>query len=321
MSKSVRLGAAVRAALGVASIVWALAVPGAAHGRETISIGYQRSSALLILLKQNGTLETKLNGLGYDVSWHEFSAGLLDAMDTASVDLNADVADAFALFTQAANAALTYYAEETSSPGAQGIVVAEDSPIRTVADLKGKSIAVDKGSGAHYLLIAALRKAGLTPSDVQIRYLGAPDGLAAFRGHSVEAWSVWDPFLATEQRDDHARLIADGSGGVAQYNRFYTARTAFADAHPDVLRVVFAALADEGKWVKAHPHDAALALRPVWGNLPVETIELVLGRRSFGIVPVRRDQLGEQQRIADAYRAAGLIPGTLSASSIRIWTP
>lgn len=308
-------------ALAGASLIGALFAPHDAEARETVSISYQRSSTLFLLLKRTGELEKKLGALGYDVSWHEFSTGLLQSLNAGSVDLHADVADAFALFTQAANAPLTYYAEETSAPSAQAIIVPPDSPIHTIADLKGKRVAVSKGSGCNFLLLAALAKAGLTINDIQVRYLEAPDALAAFRGGNVDAWAIWDPFLAAQQRDAHVRVIADGSDGIAQYNRFYTATTSFAERHPDVLRVVFDELSATGKWVKAHPQEAAQILAPVWGNLPPPTVELANSRRSYAIVPVRRDQLGEQQRIADTYRAAGLIPAALKATDIRIWTP
>ncbi|WP_235851468.1 aliphatic sulfonate ABC transporter substrate-binding protein [Paraburkholderia acidicola] len=299
----------------------ALCLPSAASARETVSISYQRSSTLFILLKRTGELEKKLGALGYDVSWHEFSTGLLQSLNAGSVDLHADVADAFALFTQAANAPLTYYAEETSAPSAQAIIVPPDSSIRTVSDLKGKRVAVSKGSGCNFLLLAALAKAGLTINDIQVRYLEAPDALAAFRGGNVDAWVIWDPFLAAQQREAHVHVVADGSDGLAQYNRFYTATTSFAERHPDVLRAVFDELKETGQWVKAHPQEAAQILAPLWGNLPAPTVELANSRRSYAIVPVQRDQLGEQQRIADTYRAAGLIPATLKATDIRIWTP
>jgi sulfonate transport system substrate-binding protein len=292
-----------------------------AHARETVAIGYQRSSTLFILLKRTGELDKRLAALGYDVSWHEFTSGLLESMNAGSVDLNADVADAFALFTQAANAPLTYYAEETAAPSAQAIIVPENSPIHDIADLKGKRVAVARGSGCHYLLLAALKKAGLTLNDIQVRYLEAPDALAAFRGGNVDAWVIWDPFLAAEQRDHHVRVVADGRGGLVQYNRFYTATTAFANRHPDVLRVVFDELNATGKWVKAHPDEAAQILSPLWGNIAAPTVALANSRRSYDIVPVRRDQLAEQQRIGDTYYAAGLIPAALKATDIRIWTP
>ena len=320
-TKLPRLRTATVALLVTGALAGALCMPSAASARETVSISYQRSSTLFILLKRTGELEKKLGALGYDVSWHEFSTGLLQSLNAGSVDLHADVADAFALFTQAANAPLTYYAEETSAPSAQAIIVPPDSAIRTVSDLKGKRVAVSKGSGCNFLLLVALAKAGLTINDIQVRYLEAPDALAAFRGGNVDAWVIWDPFLAAQQREAHVRVVADGTDGLAQYNRFYTATTSFAERHPDVLRAVFDELQQTGQWVKAHPQEAAQILAPLWGNLPAPTVELANSRRSYAIVPVQRDQLGEQQRIADTYRAAGLIPAMLKATDIRIWTP
>lgn len=293
----------------------------AAHAEQVINIGYQRSSTLWILLKNDGQLEQRLKPLGFTVNWHEFSSGLLSAMNAGSVDLHADVADAFALFTQAANTPLTYYARENPSPSAQAIIVQDGSPIRSLADLKGKRVAVSKGSGSNFLLISALKKAGLTLADITPVYLEAPDGVAAFSSGSVDAWAIWDPFLATQQREHHVRVIADGTDGIAIYNRFYVANTSFAKAHPDVLQAVFDTLHDTGRWVKAHPQEAAKALAPLWGNIPPETVELANSRRSYDIVPVKIDQLAEQQRIADYYYQAKLIPKPLKISDIAVWTP
>ena len=293
----------------------------AAHAQQTIDISYQRSSTLWILLKQNGQLEERLKPLGFTVSWHEFSTGLLSSLNAGSVDLHADVADAFALFTQAADAPLTYYAQENSSPSAQAIIVQDNSPIHSIADLKGKTVAVSKGSGSNYLLISALKKAGLTLADITPRYLEAPDGGAAFANGNVDAWAIWDPFLATQQLDHHVRVLADGKDGVADYNRFYLATTKFAKAHPDVLQVTFDTLRETGQWVKAHPKDAAQILGPLWGNIPPATVELANSRRSYDIVPVRVNDLAEQQRIAETYYAAKLIPKPLKVSDITVWAP
>ena len=301
-----------------ATLIFATA---SAHAEEVISIGYQRSSTLWILLKNTGQLEQQLKPLGFTVSWHEFSSGLLSAMNAGSVDLHADVADAFALFTQAAGTPLTYYARENPSPSAQAIIVQDDSSIRSVADLKGKSVAVSKGSGSNFLLISALKKAGLTLADITPVYLEAPDGVAAFASGKVDAWAIWDPFLATQQREHHVRVLTDGTGGIANYNRFYVANTRFAQAHPEVLEAVFSTLHQTGQWVKGHPQDAAKILGPFWGNIAPETVELANSRRSYDIVPVKIDQLAEQQRVADYYYEAKLIPKPLKISDIAVWVP
>jgi len=293
-----------------------------AQARETVRISFQRSSTLLTLIKQNGTLEKKLAPLGYDVSWHELNGNaLLTALNTGSVDIHADVADAYALFTQAANAPLTYIAKETSAPTAQAVLVPVNSPIQKVADLKGKRVAVLKGSGAHYLLLTALKQAGLKASDIDLRFLEPQDGTTAFASGAVDALSVWDPLLAVQLKDGKNRVLIDGRNGLVEYSRYYTATTSFANAHPAVLKVVFEELQATGQWVKANPKEAAERLSPIWGNVPAATIEQVNARRSYAIVPVQREALAESQRIADTFREAGLIPRELKATDIAIWTP
>jgi len=131
---------------------------------DTVRIGYQKSSTLTAILKTNGVLEKALAPLGAWVSWHEFTSGLplLEGINTDNIDFGADVADTVPLFAQAAGAKLAYIAEEAASPSAQAILVGAESPIKAVADLKGKKVAVTKGAGSHFLLLAALAKSGLT---------------------------------------------------------------------------------------------------------------------------------------------------------------
>jgi sulfonate transport system substrate-binding protein len=293
-----------------------------AQARDTARISFQRSSTLLTLIKQNGTLEKKLAPLGVDVSWHELNGNaLLQALNAGSVDIHADIADAYALFTQAADAPLTYIAKETASPSAQALIVPADSPVRAVVDLKGKRVTVLKGSGAHYLLLVALKQAGLKASDIDLRFLEPQDGASAYGTGAVDALSIWDPLLGGQLAGGRSRVLADGRTIGVEYARYYTATTAFAKAHPEVLRVVFEELQAIGQWVKAHPKEAAQRLSPLWGNVPAEDVEKINARRSYAIVPVQREGLAELQRIADTFHEAGLINRELKATEVPIWTP
>jgi sulfonate transport system substrate-binding protein len=286
---------------------------------STLRIGYQKSSTLLTILKVRGQLEQDLAPLGVKVSWHEFSSGLplLEALNVGGVDLSADVADTVPVFAQAAGAQLTYFAQEAPSPSAQAIVVRADSPINSVADLKGKKIAVTKAAGSHYLLIAALDKAGLRFKDIEPAYLSPADGRAAFERGSVAAWVAWDPYLAGVQRQSTVRILADGRD-TADYQRYYLASTAYAQARPDVLAVVFEALRKTGKWVKQSPKEAAALLAPAWG-LDAQTVELANSRRSYDVRLVVKEALAEQQRIADAFFGEGLLPRKLDATAVPLW--
>ena len=288
---------------------------------QTLRIGLQKSSTLTTILRTRGTLEQLLAPLNVKVSWHEFTSGLplLEALNLGNIDVSADVADTVPVFAQAAGAQLTFVAQESPSPSAQAVVVRADSPIRTVADLKGRKIGFAKAAGVHYLLIAALEKAGLSFKDIEPAYLAPADGRAAFERGAIDAWVVWDPFLAAVQKQSQVRVLADGSG-LASYQRYYLAGTPYAQARPDVLRVFFDELRKAGQWVKQSPQDAAALLAPVWG-LDAAVIELANSRRSYEVRAVVAPALSEQQRIADAFFAEKLLPRRVNALDVPLFNP
>lgn len=310
-----------RLLIGAAALLGLTFGAGLAQAADTLRIGYQRSSMLITLLKANGELEKALAPLNITVSWHEFAAGppILESLNVGNLDLSADVADTVPIFAQAARAKIVYVAEEAPSPSAQAILVGKDSAIQSVADLKGKKVAVTKGSGSHYLLLAALATKGLGFKDITPAYLSAADGRAALVSGNVDAWATWDPFLASAQHSSGARILADGTG-LASYKRYYLASEPFTDKHADALAVVFAKLKETGAWVKAHPKEAADALAPIWG-IEAETIQQANSRRSYQVGPVSKDSLSEQQKIADTFQAEHVIPFKVDTTAVRIWAP
>jgi sulfonate transport system substrate-binding protein len=293
-----------------------------AQAETQLRIGYQKSSTLISLLKSQGTLEQALAEQDIRVSWHEFASGqpLLEALNVGNIDLSADVADTVPVFAQAAGAQLAYFARETPSPAAQAILVRDGSPLRNLADLKGKKVAVTKAAGAHYLLIAALAKANLKFSDIQPAYLTPADGRAAFENGKVDAWVIWEPFLSAAQRQLPTRTL-EGSQGLASYQRYYLTSSSFAAAHPQVLQTVYRELAEAGDWLRANPAEAARILGPLWGNLDPAIVEQANGRRSYQVRPVQPDGLGEQQKIADAFFAEGLLPRAVDTRAVATWQP
>ncbi len=293
-----------------------------AQAETQLRIGYQKSSTLISLLKSQGTLEQALADQDIRVSWHEFASGqpLLEALNVGNIDLSADVADTVPVFAQAAGAQLAYFARETPSPAAQAILVRDGSPLRNLADLKGKKVAVTKAAGAHYLLIAALAKAGLKFSDIQPAYLTPADGRAAFENGKVDAWVIWEPFLSAAQRQLPTRTL-EGSQGLASYQRYYLTSSRFAAKHPEVLQTVYSELARAGDWLRANPAEAARILGPLWGNLDPAIVEQANGRRSYQVRPVQPDGLGEQQKIADAFFAEGLLPRAVDTRAVATWQP
>lgn len=292
------------------------------NAAEQLRIGYQKSSTLISLLKQQGSLEKTLAAQDITISWHEFPSGqpLLEALNVGNIDLSADVADTVPVFAQAAGADLAYFAQEAPSTHAQAIVVREESPIRTLADLKGKKVAVTKAAGVHYLLIAALAEAGLKFSDIEPAYLTPADGRAAFENRKVDAWVTWEPFISGAQQQLATRILADGEG-LADYQRYYLTSAAFAKAHPQVLQSVFSELVKAGDWLRANPRQGAEVLGPLWGNLDPAVVEKANAKRSYQVRLVQPDSLAEQQKIADAFFAAGLLPKAVDASKVTLWSP
>lgn len=305
----------------MAGMLLALA-PGVFAADEVLRIGFQKSSTLLIILKGNGALDKALAPLGVKVQWTEFTSGLplLEGLNVGSIDLSADVAETVPLFAQAAGAQLTYLVQETPSPEAQAIVVPKNSPLKSVADLKGKKVGVAKAAGAHYLLLESLAKAGLQWKDIEPAYLQPADGRAAFAGGSIDAWVVWEPFVAQVQKAADARILVDGRYANVGYRRFYLVATPYAKRRPDVLSLVVGELRKAGEWVKANPKEAADLLGPLVG-LEAATAAVVNSRRSLDVRPVDGKALDEQQKIADAFTANSLLPKKIAVRDNPVWTP
>lgn len=292
----------------------------AQNAQIALRIGYQKSSTLITILKARGSLEKALAPLGVRLSWNEFASGLplTEALNADAVDFSADVADTVPIFAQAARANFVYVAQEAPSPGAQAIIVKREAPLHTLADLKGKRIAVTKAAGSHYLLLAALARAGVAPTDVRIGYLTPADGRAAFERGSADAWVTWDPYVASVDREPDSRILADGNG-IASYQRYYLASAGFAAAHPEIVQIVFDQLTAAGVWVRAHPQEAAQILAPVWG-LDAATIERANARRSYVVRAVAAENFGEQQKIADTFYRAGLLPAPVDTAQSKRWS-
>ena len=289
----------------------ALGLGATAHAqtpRAELRIGYQKSASLFVLQKAQGTLDKRLAALNVGVRWVEFPAGpqLLEGLNVGSVDVGY-VGEAPPIFAQAAGANFVYIGYEPAAPEAEAIVVTKDSPIRTVADLKGKKVALNKGSNVHYLLVRALEKAGLKYTDVQPVFLAPADARAAFEKGAVDAWVIWDPFLAAAQKQTGARIVADGRGGVANNFPFYLAERGFAAKHADVIKALFDEAVVQGQWLKANLKQAAAIIAPLQG-LDTEIVELALQRYQFGVAPLTPAVAAEQQKLADTFLELKLIP-------------
>ncbi|PDT75979.1 sulfonate ABC transporter substrate-binding protein [Bradyrhizobium sp. C9] len=303
----------------VLSVSIVAATVSASYGEEkVVRIGYQKYGKL-VLLKSKGSLEEKLKSVGTKVVWTEFPSGppLLEALNVGAIDFG-NTGEAPPIFAQAAGAPIQYVAYEPPAPKGEAILVPKDSPIKSVTDLRGKKVALNKGSNVHYLLVKALEKAGVKYSEIEPVFLAPADARAAFERGAVDAWVIWDPFQAAAEAATGARTIADGTGVVANY-QFYFAAKKFLQNDPKIVELVLAQLSEVDDWAKGDIHAVAEQLAPSIG-LSVPVVEVALKRQAYGIKPVTDAVIADQQLVADTFFALGLIPKQIKISDVA-WRP
>jgi sulfonate transport system substrate-binding protein len=285
---------------------------------ETLRIGYQKYGTL-VLLKARGTLEKRLAEQGVDVRWTEFPGGpqLLEGLNVGAIDFGV-TGETPPVFAQAAGADLLYVAHEPPAPTGEAILLPKDSKIQSVAELKGKKVALNKGSNVHYLLVRALEDAGLKYSDIQPVYLPPADGRAAFERGSVDAWVIWDPFQSAAEKQLQARTLRDGTGLVDNH-QFYLATRTYAEKNPQVISVLVDEVRSIGEWVKGNLDQATEQVAPLIG-LPNEITRLAVERQGYGAQFISPEVVEAQQKIADTFSDLKLIPARLSIRDV-IWTP
>jgi len=302
-------------AVAVLSMTTALAGVGASYGQDkVVRIGYQKYGKL-VLLKSRGTLEPRLKALGYDVKWTEFQFGppLLEAINVGAIDFG-NTGETPPVFAQAAGAPIRYVAYEPPAQKGEAILVQKDSPLNSVADLKGKKVAVAKGSNAHYLLVKALEKAGVKYEDITPAFLAPADARAAFESGAVDAWSIWDPYQSSAETTLGAKTLTDATGTVPN-TQFYLSSQKFIQTEPKVLDIVLDELRGVDAWAQTDIHAVAEQLSVAVG-LPVPVLEVALKRQSYGIKPIDDQVLVDQQRLADTLYQLKLIPKEVRVSDI-----
>ncbi|TDV11482.1 sulfonate ABC transporter substrate-binding protein [Paraburkholderia caballeronis] len=309
--------AAVRGATGVGAAAGLAAASGAAQaqGSKTLRIGFQKYGNFVVL-KARGTLEKRLAPLGIGVQWLEFPGGpqLLEGLNAGAVDVGT-VGETPPIFAQAGGVDFVYVGSEPPAPQGEAIVVAQNSPIRTPADLRGKRVALNKGSNVHYLLVKVLQKANLKYTDIQPVYLAPADARAAFTSGSVDAWVIWDPYLAAIERQANARSIANGDG-LVRNTQYYLATRKFANAQPQVVHALLDEIGKIDDWARDNVPAVAAQLSPLVG-LDAGTLEVALKRSSYGVQPIDAATLAYQQQIADTFTELKLIPKKLVVADAR----
>lgn len=277
-----------------------------------IRIGFQKGSGLLSMMKTQGVALP-----GHQLKWIEFPAGpqMLEALNAGSIDFGSTGAPP-PIFAQAGGVDLLYVGAEPAPVNSEALFVPKDSPIRTVADLKGKRVAFQKGSGSHFLLASALQKAGLKFSDITPIYLSPSDARAAFVSKGIDAWVVWDPYFASAQKAYQVRVLSDYTG-LPLANGFYLTSRKFAEQSPQLVSALLEQVRATGKWAGEHQKEVSALLARQTG-VPADIVATWMQRSRFGATPVTPDIVANQQRVADLFYQQKLIPKTVNIAS-RVW--
>ncbi len=271
---------------------------------DRIRIGYQRSGVFLPA-KTRGVVAKTLHPIVLE--WTEFPSGppLLEALGAGAVDFGA-TGDAPPIFAQAAGARLRYVAVQPVTGESEGLLVPPDSPLTDPHQLRGKTVALTRGTSAHAFLLKALKSVGLSLSDIHPVYLSPADAAASFPKKAFDAWAVWDPYLALAQRDQKARVLISGVG-LPLSDAFYLASDRMIERAPGDLIALLNDLRAEAAWGNAHP-DELVRIVAAGEGLPSDIVRTSLRRGAFAVQPVTPDVLARQQISADAFADLGVIP-------------
>ncbi len=272
--------------------------------KVTITVGDQKGGSKALLAAAGD-----LDKIPYTIKWKSFTSGppLLEALNAGAIDIGG-VGNTPPLFAAAAKSKIEVVSGATMGAKGDTIVVPKDSPIKSVADLKGKKVAVAEGSSANYNLLAQLEKAGLSYKDIDVKALQPADALAAFTNKHVDAWAIWDPYTSQAELEANARILVDGSGVVNGMS--------FEAANPDALKdkATSAAIKDYlGRLAKAqlwsNTHRDAWA--KVWSEetgLSDAVTRRAVDRRTAKPTPINSDVTSSEQEMADAFVKAGQLP-------------
>jgi aliphatic sulfonates family ABC transporter substrate-binding protein len=303
--------------LMTAFLLFAYAEAAEAAEPSLLRVGYQKNGSLVILRQQH-RLEDAMRVRGVTVQWVEFQSGppLLEAMNAGSIDFGA-TGDTPPIFAQAAGVDFVYVGSLPVSGANAAVLVRAGGPVQGVADLRGRRIALTKGSSAHYVIVRVLAGAGLSLADVQPIYLQPADAAAAFRAGSVDAWSIWDPFYALAERDPQTRVLTTAE--VAPSNSFFLARRALAQGDPGLIVAVMREVNEAALWSEQHQPELASTMAEITG-IDVDTQRIAAARGTYRTEFLSDAVVRQQQAVADTFFGLKVIPSRIDVRAA-VWQP
>ena len=305
--------ALTRRALGGAALATFAIGNARAAGPEEIRVDWATYNPVSLILKDQGLLEKAFAADGIKIRW-VFSAGsnkALEFLNASSLDFGSTAGAAALIAKVNGNPLKSVYVY--SRPEWTALVTGKDSPIKTVADLRGQRVAVTRGTDPHIFLVRALAGAGLSEKDIKLVLLQHADGRTALERGDVNAWAGLDPLMAASEVESGARLFfrkpEANTWGVLNV------REEFAKANPALVKRVLAVYEDARKWCLAHPAELKASMMAAT-KLSDAVISKQLERTDISSGKIGSVQAGTIIEAGKALQAAGVLDEKLDMTAI-----
>lgn len=293
-------------ALAVAVVVLSGCGTAASSDAEVVlRVGDQKGGSQSLL-----TAAGLLDDFPHKIEWSTFTSGppLLEAASAGAIDVGG-VGNTPPIFAAAANARIAAVYSAKGNVESDALLVPGDSPVKTVRDLKGRGIAVAKGSSAHGQILLTLAAEGLSTKDVTLNFLQPSDAYSAFTQKRVDAWAVWDPYTSQALLEAGARVLTDGRGKSNGYTFQVAGRAALDDPGKEAaIKEFVRRISQAQRWADTHRDEWARVWAAETGLKP-EVAQAAVARG--GDLPVKLDDavIASEQELADAFTADGALPG------------
>ncbi|MFB2837004.1 aliphatic sulfonate ABC transporter substrate-binding protein [Floridanema evergladense] len=278
---------------------------------KVLQMGYQQAGDLV---RVTGVLEKRLEPLGIKVEWAQFAQGpqLMEAMNVGKIDIGS-VGETPPIFAQAAGAQIVYLVGQKTTPETgRGSVIAvpPESPIKTVAEIKGQKVVFQKASASHYFILRALEEVGLQYSDIQVLSMPTVESRGAFIEGNIPVWVTSDPHLALAEKLGRVRILRDARG-IDSPGGYYIGRRQFAQENPELVRIVIEEIDKIEQWAQANRQETAKLIAPEQ-KLDLDVMQRVIDRRTFGRRAISRELIEQQQKVADYFYKNGVLPKAIN---------
>ncbi|KQX12309.1 sulfonate ABC transporter substrate-binding protein [Streptomyces sp. Root431] len=279
----------------------------------TVTIGVHRSNPSLYHLSRLGFAEQELAALGETVTWHPYTDGVRTGAFLADGTIDfGGTGSTPPVTAQAAGHDIVYTAVSAPRPGHGALLVPEDSPVRTVADLKGGTVHLAVGSWQTHLVAKALDDAGLSYATDITPVRGDSTSEEKLRSGEITAWVAQGAELAAAHRTGGLRTLIR-TGEVITDRSVFFARRDLAEERPELVEALTRALRRADDWAAAHPREAAEIAAADQGGT-VDDWETALRALPWTIEEVTEEFVAEQQQAADIFHRTGFIDRAITVA-------